>query len=154
MNPPTMKGGAKEHLIDIMKKYAQPLNIYLGIALVLGITYIGQIPKSISYSANTLIGRLVLFWLTVIVADTYSWVYALLMALFAVLLIAVSPRTLAEGFQGEEGNGMDLKLVTQKKRWFAEEVLNENPLGIEDDKVRTTAIQGNSNPSNSTNSSK
>ena len=49
---------------------------------------------------------------------------------------------------------MDLKLVTQKKRWFAEEVLNENPLGIEDDKVRTTAIQSNSNPSNSTNSSK
>ena len=137
-----------------MKKYAQPLNIYLGIALVLGITYIGQIPKSISYNANTLLGRLVLFWLTVIVADTYSWVYALLMALFAVLLIAVSPRTLAEGFQGEEGADMDLKLVTQKKRWFAEEVLNENPLGIEDDKVRTTAIQSNSNPSNSTNSSK
>lgn len=136
-------------MLDLIKKYAQPLNIYIGIALVLGIAYIGRIPKGVAFYANTLLGRLGLFWLTIIIADTYSWVYALLMALFAVLLIAVSPRIL-EGFQ----NDTDLKMVTQKKRWFAEEVLQENPLGIEDDKVKTSAIQDNSNSSNSTNSSK
>ena len=136
-------------MLDLIKKYAQPLNIYVGIALVLGIAYIGRIPKGVAFYANTLLGRLGLFWLTIIIADTYSWVYALLMALFAVLLIAVSPRIL-EGFQ----NDTDLKMVTQKKRWFAEEVLQENPLGIEDDKVKTSAIQDNSNSSNSTNSSK
>ena len=152
-----MKGGAKEHILDIVKKYAQPLNVYLGIILVLGITYVGQIPDSVTFRANTLLGRLILFCLTIIVADTYSWVYALLMALFSVLIIAVSPRTLKEGFQGDSDNekgGTDLKLVTQKKRWWAEEVLHENPLGIEDDKVKTAAIQDNSNTSNSTNSSK
>jgi hypothetical protein len=145
-----MKGGARVHVFDLIKKYAQPLNIYVGIALVLGIAYIGRIPKPVAFYANTLLGRLGLFWLTIIVADTYSWVYALLMALFAVLLIAVSPRTLAEGFQDDT----DLKIVTQKKRWFSEEVLKENPIGIEDDKVKTSAIQDNSNSSNSTNSSK
>jgi len=151
---PVMKGGAKEHMIDLIKKYAQPLNIYIGIGLVLGITYIGQIPKSVAYYANTMLGRLTLFVLTIVIADTYSWIYALLMALFAALLIAVSPRTLKEGFQDSDKGDTDLKIVTQKKRWFSEEILQENPVGIEEEKVKTAAIQDNSNTSNSTNSSK
>jgi len=153
-----MKGGAKEHILDILKKYAQPLNIYIGIALVLGITYVGQIPKSISYRANSIIGRLLLFWATVIIADTYSWVYGLLMALFVVLIIAVSPRSYREGFGDSADSRSDIdtevKLVTQKRKWWSEEVLQENPLGIEEEKVKTQAIQDNSNTSNSTNSSK
>jgi hypothetical protein len=154
--PPVMSGGAREHILDIAKKYAQPLNVYIGIALVLGITYVGQIPDTISYRANTVIGRVALFFLTVVIADTYSWIYALLMALFTVLLISVSPRSFQEGFQGEKGDmgDTDIKLVSQKKRWWSEEVLMENPLGIEDDKVRTSAIQDNSNTSNSTTSSR
>jgi len=146
---PIMKGGAKEHMIDILKKYAQPLNIYIGIALVLGITYVGQIPGSVAFQANTLLGRLVLFWATIIIADTYSWIYALLMALFVVLIIAVSPRTNKEGFTDTE-----LKLVTQKRKWWSEEILQENPLGIEEEVVKTQAIQDNTNSNSSTNSSK
>jgi hypothetical protein len=148
-----MKGGAREQLIDIVKKYAQPLNVYVGIALVLAITYIGQIPKSVAFRANTTLGRLVLFALTIVIADTYSWIYALLMALFTVLIIAVAPRTLKENFQDVNGD-VDVKLVSQKKRWWAEEVLKENPLGIEEDNVKTRAIQDNSNASNSTTSSR
>lgn len=151
-----MKGGAREHIFDILKKYAQPLNVYIGIVLVLGIMYVGQIPKSIAFRANTFVGRLVLFLLTVIVADTYSWIYALLMALFTVLIIAVAPRTLNEAFQDESGDrgNVDVKLVTQKRKWWSEEILEENPLGIEDDKVKTSAIQDSGNPSSSTTSSK
>lgn len=150
-----MKGGAKEYIIDIIKKYAQPLNIYIGIALVLGITYIGQIPDSVSYQANTLIGRFVLFCLTILIADTYSWVYALLMALFVVILIAVSPRTYSEGFADSDDLPTDteIKLVTQKKKWLSEEILQENPLGIEEEHVKTQAIQDNSNTNSSVNSS-
>jgi len=153
--PPVMKGGAKEHVMDIIKKYAQPLNLYVGIVLVLGITYIRQIPKIITFRANTFIGRLFLFALTIIIADTYSWIYALLMALFTVLIIAVAPRTLKEAFQSNAPGmaDVDVKLVTQKKKWWSEEVLEENPLGIEDDKVKTSAIQDSSNASNSTTSS-
>ena len=148
---PVMKGGAKEHIIDILKKYAQPLNTYIGIALVLGITYIKQIPKSFTFFANTFLGRLSLFWATILIADTYSWIYGLLMALFVVLLISVSPRTYVsrEGF-----NDTEVKRVTQKRKWLVEEILKENPLGIEDEVVSTQAIQDNSNSSNSTNSSR
>jgi hypothetical protein len=74
------------------------------------------------------------------------------MALFTVLIIGVAPRTLKEGF--EDMGDTDVKLVTQPKKWFIEEVLRENPLGIEDDKVKTAAIQDSSNTSNSTTSSK
>jgi magnesium-transporting ATPase (P-type) len=146
---PVMAGGAKEHIIDILKKYAQPLNIYIGMALVLGITYVGQIPGSIAFQANTLLGRVLLFWATIIIADTYSWIYALLMALFVVLLISVSPRTNREGFSDTE-----MKRVTKKRKWWSEEVLHENPLGIEEELVKTQAIQDNTNSSNSTNSSR
>ena len=151
--PPVMKGGAREHMIDIIKKYAQPLNIYVGIILVLAITYIGQIPKSIAFRANTLLGRLFLFVLTIVIADTYSWIYALLMALFSVLIIAVAPRTLKEAFQ-DVSSDINVKLVSQKKKWWSEEVLKEDPLGLEEDRVKTSAIQDNSNASNSSTSSK
>lgn len=140
-----MKGGAKEHILDIVKRYAQPLNIYIGIILVLGIAYVGQIPKSYAFYANTMIGRFILFWLTIIVADTYSWVYALLMALFVVLVISVSPRNFREGFQVPD---TDIKLVTQKRKWWSEEILQENPTGIEEEHVKTQAIQDNTNASN------
>ena len=143
-----MKGGAKEHILDIIKRYAQPLNIYIGIILVLGIAYVGQIPKSYAFYANTMIGRFVLFWLTIIIADTYSWVYALLMALFVVLVISVSPRNFREGFQGKSLPDTDIKLVTQKRKWWSEEVLQENPTGIEEEHVKTQAIQDNTNASN------
>lgn len=147
---PIMKGGAKEHILDIIKRYAQPLNIYIGISLVLGIAYVGQIPKQFAFYANTILGRFLLFWLSIIIADTYSWVYALLMALFVVLLISVSPRNYREGFQDPPTS--DIKLVTQKRKWWSEEVLQENHLGIEEDYVKTQAIQDNSNSSNSTTS--
>ena len=157
---PVMKGGAREQLWDLVQRYAQPLHIYLGVALVLGITYVGQIPDRFSYQANTVIGRLFLFLMAVFVADTYSWVYGLLMALFVVLLIVVSPRTQGrEGFQnvkeGQDMGDVDVKLVSQKKRWWSEEVLQENPIGIEEEKVKTSAIQDSgSGSSNSVTSSR
>ena len=152
-----MKGGARVYMWDIAQKYAEPLHIYLGVALVLGITYVGQIPDKYTYQANTVIGRLLLFLAAVFVADTYSWVYGVLMALFVVLLIAVSPRTRSEGFQNgkEGGNGLNIKMVSQQKRWWSEEVLQENPIGIEEERVRTAAIQDSSSgSSNSTTSSR
>jgi hypothetical protein len=155
-----MKGGAREQLWDIAQKYAEPLHLYLGVLLVLGITYVGQIPDKYAYQANSVIGRLLLFFATIFVADTYSWIYGVLMALFVVLLIAVSPRTRTEGFQGEgrsmnDAGDTDIKIVTQKKRWWSEEVLQENPIGIEEEKVKTSAIQdAGSSSSNSTTSSR
>ena len=147
-------------LWDLAQKYAEPLHLYLGVLLVLGITYVGQIPEKYAYQANSVLGRLFLFFVAIFVADTYSWIYGVLMALFVVLLIAVSPRTRSEAFQGSARSmndigDTDIKIVSQKKRWWSEEVLQENPIGIEEEKVKTSAIQdAGSSSSNSTTSSR
>lgn len=153
---PVMKGGAREQLLDMAQKYAQPLSLYFGFALVLLIVYVGQIPDWVAYQGNTFLGRLLLFSLTIFVADTYSWIYALLMALFAVLLIAVAPRTLKEGMQDVPGDmgDSDVKLVGQKHRWWVERLFKENPIGIEEEKVKTIAAQDGGSSSNSATSSK
>lgn len=148
-----MRGGAQAQVLDIVKKYMQPLNLYFGIALFLGIVYVRKVPKRAAYAANSFLGRIVLFTLTLLVADMYSWIYALLMGLFVVLLLAVAPRTLQEGFQVKAEADTDVKLVTQKKKWWSEQVFDENPIGIEEEKVKTQAIQDSGNPSSSTTSS-
>lgn len=151
-----MKGGAREQALDLVKRYAQPLEFYFGVLLVLGIVYVGQIPDSMAYQANTLLGRLFLFGITLFVADTYSWVYALLMALFTVLVIANAPRTKprADGFSDYVSDDIDMKMISEPNRWWVERVLRENPIAIEEDRVHTKAIQDNSNSSNSTTSSR
>ena len=138
---PVMSGGAKEHMIDMIKKYTKPLSIYLGLGLVLGIVYVRQIPVNIRIQGGTPIGRALLFLLTLLIADMYSWTYGIMMALFTMLLLAVSPRI--EGFNSEDTT--DIKMVTLKKRWFSEELLEENPAGISEDKVTTSAIQDQGN---------
>lgn len=160
-----MRGGARVHMLDIVRKYIQPLELYFGVVLALGIVYVGEIPPPIQYFANTLLGRATLFALTIVVADMYSWIYALLMALFTVLLIAVAPRTLREAFQSggsaspgpavavpSTGTDTEVKLVTQKHKWFVERLLGEDPVGIEEERVRTSSIQDGSNSSSSTTS--
>jgi hypothetical protein len=146
--PPIMSGGAKEHIIDMIKKYTKPLSIYLGLSLILGIVYVRQIPAYITKYGNTVLGRVLLFLLTLLIADMYSWTYGIMMALFTMLLLAVSPRI--EGFNSSDTT--DIKMVTLKKRWFAEELLNENPSGISEDKVKTAAIQDQGNTTSTGNS--
>jgi hypothetical protein len=141
MSPPIMSGGAKEHMTDIIKKYTKPLSLYIGLTLILGIVYVRQIPARIRMQGNTMIGRALLFCLTLLIADMYSWTYGIMMALFAMLLLAVSPRI--EGFLSEDAT--DIKMVTLKRRWFSEQILNENPAGISEDKVTTSAIQDQGN---------
>jgi hypothetical protein len=150
--PILMKGGAKEHMIDLVRKYAAPLNLYVGVLLVIGCVFVKQIPAPIKAHADSLLGRFTLFFTTLVLADLYSWPYGILMALFSVLLIAMAPRTSDEGFQDKGNQGT--KIVSQKEKWFVEKALDENPLAIEEDRVRTQAIQDNTTGSNSTTSSR
>ncbi len=146
--PKFIKGGSSEYIRDLLKKYSKNIDFYFGTALFLAIAYVKYFPLQIRYQANKLLGRLFLFALTVIVAIRYNWLFGLFMAIGSVLLLAVAPRT--EGFQTTD---FDVKLVTQKRKWFVEEVFEENPIAIEEDKVNTKAIQDNSG-SNSTTSSR
>ena len=151
--PPTiMKGGSREQTMDVLRKYAKPIEVYIGIALGVAIVYVRQIPESIKDQADSFIGRLLLFVVTVLVADMYSWIYGLMMALFVAILIAQAPRSnrIREAFQDKQFT----KKVPKDKRWFVEEVFGENPDVIQDELVSTTAIQDNTSSSSSASRSK
>ena len=147
-----MKGGAREHTMDILRKYAKPLEVYIGIALALCIVYVKQIPDSVRTQANSTIGRIFLFVITILIADTYSWLYGLITALLVSLLIAQAPRnsTMYESFQDKQMT----KKVPKDRKWWVEEVFHENPETIQDELVSTTAIQDNSSSSSSTSRSR
>ena len=138
--PPIMKGGAREHILEILMKYSKPIQIYILLALSLSIIFVKEIPVVIRAQAGTHLGRLFLFLLTLVIADYYSWANGLLMAILTLLLLSLSPRPTTEGFHAMDDT---LKLVDTKRKWWVEQVLKENPVGIQEETVKTSAIQDN-----------
>lgn len=150
---PIMKGGAKAYVIDIANKFSTPIHFYILAVLVLAITFVKKIPVDIRGQAGSVVGRVALFAATVYIGKSYSWLNGLLMAVLTLLLLSVSPRASStEGFQPFDD--ISMKMVQDKKKWWVETVLKENPLGIQEETVQTKAIQDNSNSSNSNTSSK
>jgi hypothetical protein len=138
---PTMGGGSREYILDIAQKFATPIQLYVLIGLFLAITFVKLIPLPFRSQAGTIPGRLLLFLVTIYIGQTYSWINGLLMALFVLLLLSLSPRN-EEGFQN---GGDSIKLITDKKKWFVEQILKEEPVAIEKETVKTMPIQDNSN---------
>lgn len=144
-----MTGGAKVLMTDIIKKHWTPIEIYILIALTLGIVYVKQIPLNIRRYAETFLGRIVLFVGTILVAQFSSWSNGLLVAIFTLLLLSMSPRT-SEGFQNDMKS--NLKMINDSKHWWVERLFKENPIAIEEDEVKTHQIQDGSNSSRSSSS--
>jgi hypothetical protein len=141
-----MTGGAKVLMTDMIKKHWTPIEIYILVALTLGIVYVKEIPLKIRRYAETFFGRIILFIGTIAVAHFSSWSNGLLVAIFTLLLLSMSPRT-SEGFQSDMKN--KIKMVDDNQKWWVERVFKENPIAIEDDEVKTSAIQDASNSSRS-----
>jgi hypothetical protein len=144
--PPVMTGGARDLFVDMLKRHESPLTLYTLIALILCIVYVKKIPLRIRRLADTFLGRLVLFVSTILIAKCTAWSNGLLVAVFALLLLSMSPRT-TEGFQSSK------KKVTDKNLWWVEQVLKENPTEIDEDQVKTSAIQDGSTNGRSNGSS-
>ena len=140
-SPPIMTGGAKVYISDIFKRHSDPINMYVLAVLVITITFVKQVPVQYRRYAESFLGRIFLFTLTLVVCQYYSWSNGLLMALITLLLLSLSPRN-REGFQSEFDS--KIKLVSGKKNWWIENVFHENPVGIEEDTVKTSAIQDGS----------
>lgn len=142
---PVMKGGARDLFVDMLKRHESPLTAYTLLALTLCIVFVKKIPVQIRRLADTFLGRLFLFVSTILIAKCTSWSNGLLVAVFALLLLSMSPRT-TEGFQSK-------KKVTDKNLWWVEQVFKENPTEIDEDEVRTSAIQDGSTNGKSTSAS-
>ncbi len=142
---PVMKGGMREVLLDFSKKQMSlASNLFLGL-LVLGITFFNTIPKVYADQADTFIGKLLLLLLLYITVEMGGWLHGILLAIFFALVLSISTRNKVEGFKSDQ----EIRMVPEKKLWFVEETLKERPVAIEDEKVKTIAVQDNDNQESS-----
>ena len=132
-----MKGGVREIVVDFSKRQMAFVELVAGIVLVLGIVFPANIPTEFRKQASTLLGRLLLFAILLIILVYGKWMYGVLFAVFIAILL--STRSPKEGFTSE----FTFNMVNDKKKWWVEQVLNENPVAIQDDKVSTNAVQDN-----------
>jgi hypothetical protein len=142
-----MTGGAKDLFIDMVKRHESPITIYTLLGLILCIVYVKKIPLRIRRLADTLLGRLTLFALTIIVGKCTTFANGLLVAVLTLLLLSMSPRTI-EGYQDIKSS----KKITDKNLWWVEQVFKENPKEIDEDEVATSAIQDGSTTQRSSSS--
>jgi hypothetical protein len=141
-----MKGGAKEYMMDIVKKQWSPIEVYILIVLGLGIVFVREIPLRVRRTAESFLGRIVLFSVSILLTMHSPWINGILFVIFSLLLLSMSPRS-SEGFNN---CNTSVKVVDDKKLWFVEALLKERPKIIEDDEVKTSAIQDGANSSRST----
>jgi uncharacterized membrane protein YfbV (UPF0208 family) len=132
---PVMKGGAKEYILDIVRKQWSPIEVYILIFMGLSIVFVREIPLNIRRYADTFLGRLALFAITVAITMKTPWINAALFVIFTLLLLSMSPRS-SEGFQTTSK-----KEVPKGNLWFVEATLKENPVEIIDEEADTDAIQ-------------
>jgi hypothetical protein len=135
---PVMSGGMREIVFDFSKKHSFQAQAIITALLVIAITFVAQVPQEFKNQSNTTMGRLFLFGLLVLVCQYTDWVYGLLLAVFIALLMS-SAKIVKEGFMSE----IDTRIVDSKRKWWVEEVLNENPIAIQDDRIKTMAVQDN-----------
>jgi hypothetical protein len=140
---PVMVGGMREILSDFSSKQKYYIDTALGIAIVIGIVFVHEVSPHIRNQLDTFVGRLFAFLLLALVADQIGWIHGLLLAIFLALVLSLSTNarhTYTEGFTPD----FQVRVVPKKQRWWIEEVMKENPIGIEDEKVNTSAIQDDS----------
>ena len=144
VSPVILTGGMKEILVDFSKKQSANVEILFSLIICVGIVFSSNIPSSIRKELSSTVGRIALFGVLLLILLYTNWVSALLFAVFIGSII--STRSM-----DEEMADYNVQLIDNKKRWFIERVLDENPIAIQDDKVQTSAIQDNEQKSSSRN---
>ena len=121
---------------DFLNQNATHVELLYGSVLILAIAFVKTIPTSLALQTSTILGKSLLFGILLLTLTYTSWIHGLLFVIFAGLLLSTAPR-MTETFV----DNFSFKLVDSKKKWWVEEILNENPAAIEDEKVTTQAVQ-------------
>jgi hypothetical protein len=124
---------AQNHLLDFYKKIEYGLHTLLYIVLIVAIIYGQQIPDSIKVYGPNPLYRIIAFILVLAVTLYISPIHGLLLALVIVLYVSFTPGSNGEGYQNS------LVTARNQRRWFDEEVLGENPVAYQNDRVTTQA---------------
>lgn len=135
-----MKGGFREQMGDLFSRYESPVALLVGTFATLVIVFLGKVPVDIRRQADSFLGRAFLLTFTVLTTIVFGWPLGVLVALMSALLIGSGVQrltTTTEGFAPD----FNVRLVPNKKKWFVEQALGENPLLIEDSVIDTSAVQ-------------
>ncbi len=137
-----MKGGFRAQVGDLFSKYDTQVALLICTFATLVIVFLGKVPTEVRRQADSLLGRAFLLTFTVLVTILFGWPLGIVVGLMSALLIGAggvraSSHTITEGFAPD----FNVKLVPNKKKWFVEQVLGENPLLIEDTVIDTSAVQ-------------
>jgi hypothetical protein len=108
------------------------------VVLVLGVVYSRHIPESIVEFIHTVPGRIISIGGILLLAVNFGFSYAVLAAMIVLLLLS---RTLAKIENFTTQPEPSIRIVPNRHMWFVESVLNENPFMIEEDTVKTNAVQ-------------
>lgn len=142
-----MVGGAKfqQTFLEWSKQSVNLFNLVFNTFLVTWILFAEKLPLAWRYQLSTTPGRLLLLILLYLILDTLGWFQALLFTIAVALTWAnrplYKPTSVKEGFA--DGQKTSLK---QGPLWLVEEILKENPKGIVEDRVTTSAVQEENSP--------
>ena len=164
--PVFMSGGFQAHVSDIFDKFKGPIEVVMVFFITTLIVFLEKVPIEIRKQADTFLGRALLLTVIMVITILFGWPLGILSTLASALFIGaggVHPivKRMTEGFAKGMTEGfakgmtegfakgmtegfapdMNIRMIPDKKKWFIEEVLGENPLMIEDQTVRTSAVQ-------------
>lgn len=140
--PVFMKGGFQVHVSDMFDKFRTPIELVMAIFITTLIVFIEKVPIEIRKQADSFLGRALLLVFIMTTTIIFGWPLGILSVLASAVFIGaggVHPivKKLQEGFAPD----ISVRMVPDKKKWFVEDVLGENPLMIEDQTVSTSAVQ-------------
>lgn len=158
---PIMVGGAKlqDSVLEWSKKSLNLYSTVLMVIIIIAALFADKLPMMARWQLSTTPGRLLLLLLLYIIHMTCGWEMALLFTIAIALVWAARPvfkPTGMEGVgQGVEGFGAanaprpgvegfnDMKNTKAgKHKWFVEKTLHENPKAIVEDRINTSAVEG------------
>lgn len=142
---PTMVGGAKFQK-DVLDWTKQSSHLYITVAsalIFMWAVYSEKLPPAWRWQLSTSIGRVLLLILLYVIYMLAGWLPALLFAIAIAMTWANRPLQKPAGVK-EGFNNTVVTDVGDKKLWFIEKVLSENPQRIVQTHVDTQAVQDDS----------
>jgi len=162
-----MVGGAKlqESVLEWSKKSLNLYSTVLMVVIIIAALFADKLPMMARWQLSTTPGRLLLILLLYIIHMTCGWPMALLFTIAIALVWAARPvfkPTGTEGVGGSVGGSVegfsganaprpgvegfnDMKSTkATKHKWFIEKTLHENPKVIVEDRINTSAVEGES----------
>lgn len=149
---PIMVGGAKlqDSVLEWSKKSLNLYSTVLMVIIIIAALFADKLPMMARWQLSTTPGRLLLLLLLYIIHMTCGWEMALLFTIAIALVWAARPVFKPTGMEGVgQGVGQsvegfnDMKNTkAAKHKWFVEKTLHENPKAIVEDRINTSAVEG------------